>query len=101
MDHHDKRAAARRELSHTVHIATGVSPPLECRMTDVSLIGARLSVHDSATVPQQFMIMINSNLNRWCDVMWRSGNAVGVQFAKPPKTISRKPKPAILVPVDS
>ncbi len=101
MDHHDKRAIARREISHTVRIATGISPPLECQMSDVSPIGARLLVHDSQTVPQQFVIILNPKLTRWCEVMWRSDKAVGVQFMRAPKTVAKKLKPATVPVADA
>jgi hypothetical protein len=94
MDHHDKRSLSRRDISRTVRVATGISQPLECDMTDVSAKGARLTVHDSQSVPQKFLIILNDNLSRWCEVMWRSDKAVGVQFTPPPQTVNKKPKPA-------
>lgn len=101
MDHHDKRSLARRGIARTVRVATGISPPLECGMTDVSTIGARLTVHDPQTVPQQFLIILNDNLTRWCEVKWRSDNAVGVQFTRAPRTVKKKPKPTTLHDLDA
>jgi hypothetical protein len=32
------------------------------------------------TLPDRFVLELSSNLSRWCRVVWRSDQAVGVQF---------------------
>lgn len=91
MDNTDKRQSPRRSLERTVHIATGVSPPLKCQLRDISNSGARLRVGDPRSAPQEFLIMLTGGLKRWCRVMWRSDTEVGIMFIDPPPSLkSRK-----------
>ncbi|HEY4140019.1 MAG TPA: PilZ domain-containing protein [Pseudolabrys sp.] len=90
MDHHDKRARARRAITSTAHIATGVSQPIACRLKDVSELGARLVVNDPHTTPQQFLLVLGPKISRWCEVMWRSDVEVGLKFTPAPRTVKLK-----------
>jgi hypothetical protein len=94
MDKHEKRRNRRRPIKHIVHIATGVGPPLQCQMIDVSESGARLIVDDPKSAPETFLIMLNDNLLRWCQVMWRSNTQIGIKFVNPlQSSTTKKPKP--------
>ena len=87
MEKTDKRQNARRAITHMVFMATGVGPPLKCQMLDVSELGARIRVGDPKTAPQEFMIILDKGLARWCQVRWRSDTEIGIKFVEPPKSL--------------
>ena len=60
MSNEDRRQHARRSITRTVHIATGLGPPLKCGMKDVSEAGARIVVTDSKASPQEFLLLLNA-----------------------------------------
>jgi hypothetical protein len=90
MDEVEKRNSARRTIARTVHLATGVSPPLECQLLDISERGARIKVGAPASAPQEFLVLLGKGLSRWCRVVWRSDTAIGVQFIEPPQSLNAK-----------
>ncbi len=92
MDTPEKRQSARRTITHTVYLATGISPPLKCQMLDVSELGARLRVGDPRTAPQEFLIQLDKGLTRWCQVVWRSGIEIGIRFVDPPQSLKIEEK---------
>jgi hypothetical protein len=60
---------------------------LECKMLDVSKFGARIRVSDPRSTPQEFLILLDRGLTRWCQVMWRSDTEIGIKFVEPPKSL--------------
>ena len=100
MSDEDRRQHVRRAITRTVHMATGLGPPLKCSIKDVSEAGARMVVFDPRASPQEFLLLLNAGLSRWCRVTWRSDEEIGIQFIPPPvsfKTqkelgIAKKPK---------
>lgn len=68
-------------------MATGLSPPLKCQMLDVSEFGARIRVGDPKAAPQEFLILLDKGLARWCQVVWRSDIEIGIKFVEPPETV--------------
>jgi len=69
----------------------------ECALSDISDRGARINVHDSETIPDNFLLLLAENgaARRRCRVIWRKPRQVGVKFetwldervraTKPPK----------------
>ncbi len=92
MNKPENRQSARRAITHKVFMATGVSPPLSCQMLDISEYGARLRVGDPRTAPQEFLILLDKGLTRWCQVMWRSNSEIGVKFVEPPQSLKMEEK---------
>ena len=90
MDEVEKRNGARRTIARTVHLATGVSPQLECQLLDISERGARIRVGAPASAPQEFLMQLGKGLVRWCQVVWRSDTAIGVKFIEPPESLKTK-----------
>ena len=86
----EKRNNVRRTIERTVYLATGVSPPLECQLLDISERGARIRVGSPASAPQEFLIQLGKGLARWCQVVWRSETAIGVKFIEPPQSLNTK-----------
>lgn len=91
MDKSDKRGAQRLPIDHTVFMATGAGVPLKCRMTDISLTGARITLSDPKMAPQEFLILFDNGLTRWCQVIWRSKSEIGTKFVSPPKSLKKRP----------
>jgi len=94
MSSQDKRQSARKAITATVHIATGLGRPLKCTIMDVSKHGARIAVDDPESSPQEFLLLLKKNLLRWCRVMWRSDCEIGIQFIQSPNSLkTKKTKP--------
>lgn len=53
--------------------------PRDCLVTDVSDGGARLHV-EGCEVPQRFILWLTPNDRRECQMAWRLGHEIGVQF---------------------
>ncbi len=80
----DKRKALRRQLRYTAWISLGPKNLQGCVVADVSDTGARLGVENSATVPDNFVLLLaaNGKAKRNCRVIWREGEEIGVEFEK-------------------
>lgn len=89
----EKRQKPRRPISRIAHIATGLGPPLQCQMSDVSEAGARIAVLYPKSAPQEFLLLLSTDLLRWCRVIWRSEQEIGVSFIDPPKSLTEPERP--------
>jgi hypothetical protein len=88
VDNNDNRRATRRPISRIAHIATGLGPPLECHMSDISESGTRIVVDYPKAIPQEFLLLLNNDLLRWCRVIWRSDHEIGITFIDTPKSLT-------------
>jgi hypothetical protein len=88
MDTVEKRTKQRRTISRIAHIATGLGQPLQCQMNDISEAGARIAVLYPKAAAQEFLLVLNTDLLRWCRVVWRSEHEIGVSFIDPPKSLT-------------
>ena len=91
MEKSEKRKPQRLPIDHTVFMATGAGVPLKCRMTDISLTGTRITLSNPKMAPQEFLILFNNGLTRWCEVIWRSKSEIGIKFVSPPKSLKKRP----------
>jgi hypothetical protein len=80
----DKRQHKRVSLSLPV-VAGGSIP---CKLLDLSSSGAKLS--SKRPLPDAFYVMFGPSLKRWCSVMWRRRDEVGVKFIAEPEPTSAK-----------
>ena len=57
-------------------------PSLSCIAVDVCETGARLIIHDTSDVPDEFTIVLSHTraAARKCRLIWRGQNDVGVAF---------------------
>jgi hypothetical protein len=80
----EKRSAKRQPLRYTAWVALTPEQRHGCVVSDVSESGARIDVQDSAALPDHFVLMLTSNgaAKRFCRVMWRKPNQVGVHFTR-------------------
>ena len=82
----DQRKSRRHFVAHGARVVwDGGSSPQDCRMLDISAHGARLELETAATLPDKFMLLLSHDggLRRQCSVIWRSENAVGIEFNSP------------------
>jgi|SRR5579864_4014970 len=81
--HREKRRIKRQPLRYTAWIALTADERHGCVVSDVSETGARIDVQDSKALPNHFVLMLTStgSARRFCRVMWRKPNQIGVQFA--------------------
>ena len=80
----EKRQARRQPLRYTAWVALTADQRHGCVVSDVSDSGARIDVQDSKLIPDHIVLMLSSNgaARRFCRVMWRKPNQIGVQFAR-------------------
>jgi len=93
----DQRKSRRYSVGHGARIVwDGGSSPQNCRMLDVSAHGARLELETAAMLPDKFMLLLSHDggLRRECSVIWRSENAVGIEFSQPFPTRLRQRRQA-------
>jgi hypothetical protein len=82
----DRRKGKRRYVAHGARIVCdGGSGLQNCRMLDVSAFGAQLELEKAATLPDKFVLLLSHDgrLRRQCLVVWRTPNAVGIEFNPP------------------
>jgi hypothetical protein len=60
---------------------------IRCIVTDLSRSGARLRC--DRRLPNLFYIALQPELKRWCKVIWRKRDEVGVSFVHAPKSVSK------------
>jgi hypothetical protein len=75
---HEQRQFDRAGLVLSV-IAGG---SIKCVLFDLSPGGAKLK--SERPLPDTFYVMLRPDLKRWCKVIWRRGNRVGVKFIADP-----------------
>jgi diguanylate cyclase (GGDEF)-like protein len=78
----DRRSERRhRVVKHGKVISGENNSVVECRIRDVSNGGARISVNEYYSPPDQFvLLMMGTGEKRAVTVRWRIGNDIGVQY---------------------
>ena len=61
---------------------------MTCSLADISATGARIIIDRPERLPEEFVLTLNDNLQRWCRIRWRSRTEVGVEFFALPITKS-------------
>ena len=75
----------RKEIRHRILkaglIAFNRSATIECRVRNISPIGACLEVAGPLGIPDEFLLLIEHHqLKKNCRVIWRKPTKVGVEF---------------------
>jgi PilZ domain len=78
----ENRSYPRRDIDHVVKIKI----PIRGSLIDISRSGARISIDNPADLPDEFMLDIRDDLSRWCRVIWRGDNEVGVEYIETPES---------------
>src|SRR5579864_5524851 len=89
----EKRGARRQPLRYSAWLALAAGQRHDCMISNVSQSGARIDVRDPSAIPDHFVLMLTSNgsARRFCRVMWREPNQIGVQFMR---TLAEAAEPA-------
>lgn len=77
-------ANLRKHQRRTVELRAYVETPTACSVADVSETGAKLLVKDPASIPDEFLLRLRPNLRKWCRVVWRGAEQVGIEFITTP-----------------
>jgi len=82
----DKRKKPRRSIELTVKIVTAreIFAPSDLKLYDISETGARIKSRTLASVPDEFCLVLRTDLSRWCRVVWRDKDEAGVRFIAAP-----------------
>lgn len=75
----DQRQQQRQLIA--LQVVAGGS--VHCTLLDVSRDGARLATN--RRLPNRFYVMLKPDLKRWCQVMWRRRDEIGVKFIRDPE----------------
>lgn len=54
--------------------------PEYCLVKDISHTGCMISVESKTSVPDEFVLDLSNGETKYCSVVWRSGNKIGVEF---------------------
>jgi hypothetical protein len=77
----ERRRVPRHRTLKSGLIAFNRAGTIECRVRNLSPIGACLEVAGPAGIPDEFVLMIrHDQLRQTCRVIWRKPTQVGVEF---------------------
>ncbi|WP_068023988.1 PilZ domain-containing protein [Rhodoplanes sp. Z2-YC6860] len=77
-------ANLRKRPRHPLDMRAYIETPTAVSVADVSETGAKLVVKDPASVPDEFLLRLRPDLRKWCRVVWRGAEEVGIEFIAPP-----------------
>jgi hypothetical protein len=80
----DRRKSPRRNLRYSVRAIGAGAVQWDGITINVSESGALLEFIDSKDIPDKFSLLIGGQgaVKRRCQVVWRSGDRMGVKFVK-------------------
>lgn len=57
-------------------------PPIECLVTDLSMLGARIALQSDQNLPDHFILLLSANGTAWqnCRLVWKNGLKAGIEF---------------------
>ena len=80
----ERRKILRHRTLKAGHIAFNRASTIDCRVRNLSPIGACLEVANQAGIPDDFMLVIESDhVKQSCHVIWRTATRMGVEFRQP------------------
>jgi len=90
----DRRASPRQALGRDVLICSDGGKTIgACHLCDVSASGARLAIAPRvlAKLPDEFILVLakQAKVHRWCRIVWRAPDEIGVRFISRAGTRSR------------
>jgi hypothetical protein len=94
----ERRKLPRHRTLKAGLIAFNRAATIECRVRNLSEIGACLDVAGQVGIPDEFMLVIeHEQLKKKCRVIWRKPNRLGVEFAAKavmPDVVASEKQPA-------
>jgi hypothetical protein len=84
MDQIKRKRQVRRHRSHSAWIANDASHFRdECRVSDVSVGGARLVIDGKTEIADCFdLYFALTSTKKRCEVVWRRGKVLGIKFVR-------------------
>jgi len=77
----ERRRVQRHRTLKAGHIAFNRAGTIDCRVRNMSAIGACLEVISQVGIPDEFTLLIEyDHLKRRCRVIWRNPKQLGVEF---------------------
>ena len=77
----DARGSPRRRVFKGAQISFyGLSALIDCTIRDISETGARLTVENTAGIPEIFDLIVPGAPLQRCRVVWRKATQMGVAF---------------------
>ena len=81
MVENDRRKQPRHRTLKAGLIAFNRAGTIDCRVRNLSSIGAGLEVSSQVGIPEEFMLLVeHEHLKRRCRVIWRQPTRLGVEF---------------------
>ena len=88
----ERRRAQRHRTLKAGHIAFNRASMIDCRVRNMSAIGACLQVPAQVGIPDEFTLFVEyDGLRRRCRVIWRTATQLGIEFG--PDTMAARGKP--------
>jgi hypothetical protein len=77
----DRRRAQRHKTFKAGSIRFDQTSTIDCRVRNLSALGACLEIANQHGIPDDFMLVVESErLNQPCHVIWRTATRMGVSF---------------------
>jgi hypothetical protein len=77
----ERRKVQRHRTFKAGHIAFNRAGTIDCRVHNLSPLGACLEVASQIGIPDDFVLLVeNEHLKQPCHVIWRHGGRLGVEF---------------------
>jgi hypothetical protein len=77
----EKRKVPRHRTLKAGSISFNRSAGIDCRVRNVSPVGACLEVASQIGIPDDFVLVIgHDHVKQRCHVIWRTGTRLGVEF---------------------
>lgn len=80
----DLRKKPRRQVHYRAKILiSAAGPPVQCAISDISQIGARIVLERDAELPPKFLLLLSARGGRRiCRLVWRDDLTIGVEFCE-------------------
>ena len=93
MVHTERRKQIRHRTLKAGLIAFNRAGTIECRVRNISPIGACLEVAGPAGIPDEFLLLVeHDQLKKNCRVIWRQPTKLGVEFVSARMTDDAPPE---------
>ena len=81
----ERRKVPRHRTLKSGSITFNRAGGIDCRVRNLSPIGACLEVASQVGIPDDFVLVVeHDHLKEWCHVIWRTPNKLGVAFSGQP-----------------
>ena len=77
----ERRREPRHRTFKSGHIAFNRAGTIDCRVRNLSVLGAGLEVASQIGIPDEFVLLVeHGGINQRCRVVWRNATHMGVEF---------------------